>query len=197
MERRRRIEVYYVVFPKKCPRVFSLLYDAFDSVKSAIIVTCLIFILAFRVVGVTGTSMVPTLGDGDWLAITGITTKVERGDIVVITQPWERDIPIIKRVIAKSGDTLDINFDTGEVTVNGEVLDEPYINETTHLQYNARLPMTIPEGYLFVMGDNRNNSLDSRSAKVGLVDERYVLGKAFFRFYPETEFLNKEQNTDG
>jgi signal peptidase I len=133
--------------------------------------------------------MVPTLHDGDWLAISSVTPSLRHGDIVVITKPWERNIPIIKRVIAMPGDTLDIDFENGIVYLNGEILEEPYIAEKTNLEYNARLPMTIPEGYLFVMGDNRNNSLDSRSDQVGLINKKYVLGKAFFRFYKDTGFI--------
>jgi signal peptidase I len=92
-------------------------------------------------------------------------------------------------VIALPGDTLDIDFENGIVYLNGEIIDEPYISEKTSLEYNAKLPMKIPDGYVFVMGDNRNNSLDSRSDKVGLIDMKYVLGRAFFRFYRETGFI--------
>ena len=187
--KQRQIDVYYVVFPKKPVRKLLPVFDLADSLKTSIIVVFLIFVFAFRVVGVSGTSMVPTLEDGDWLAITSITNGYRHGDIVVVTKPWEKNIPIIKRVIALPGDTLDIDFDSGAVYINGEIQDEPYIAEKTHLEYNAKLPMTIPEGYIFVMGDNRNNSLDSRSDKVGLIDEKFVLGKAFFRFYKDTGFL--------
>lgn len=190
--KQRKIERYYVTFEKKAPKPFAWTFDIVDSVKVSLIVVGLIFMFAFRVVGVEGDSMNNTLHDGDWLAITSVNFDYNHGDIVVVAQPWVRNIPIIKRVIAVSGDTIDIDFDNGIVTLNGEVLDEPYIAEPTHLQYNANLPMTIPEGYVFVMGDNRNDSLDSRSAKVGLIDKRYILGKAFFRFYPDTGILNRE-----
>ena len=186
---KRQIDVYYVVFPKKPAKAFLPFFDLTDSLKTSIIVVFLIFCFAFRVVGVSGSSMVPTLHNGDWLAVASITRELRHGDIVVITKPWERNIPIIKRVIALPGDTLDIDFENGIVYLNGKAIDEPYIEEETHLEYNAKLPMTIPEGYIFVMGDNRNNSLDSRSDKVGLIDEKYVLGKALFRFYKEPGFL--------
>ncbi len=188
----RRIDTYYVIFPPKENIFFSIIFDAFDSIKGAVTVVFLIFALVFRAVGVSGDSMVPTLQDSDWLAIKSISTRFERGDIVVVTQPWERDIPIIKRVIAKEGDTIYIDFEKHEVFVNGELLNEPYIAEPTGVNYNAIFPLTVPEGRLFVMGDNRNSSLDSRSGKVGLIDERYVLGKAVYRISPNPGSLVKE-----
>ena len=111
---------------------------------------------------------------------------------MVVTQPWERKIPIIKRVIGLSGDTIDIDFDNGFVYVNGEKLTEPYIAEPTHEYYDVEFPVTVPEGHIFVMGDNRNVSLDSRSSKVGFADKRFVLGKAFFRLFKETGFIGRE-----
>ena len=128
--------------------------------------------------------MSPTLSDGDWVAVNGVVSRYEYGDIIVITQPWEKNVPFIKRVIAVGGDVVNIDFNTREVFVNGEKLDEPYIAEPTRLYYDVSFPLTVEEGKLFVMGDNRNNSLDSRSSRIGLVDERYVLGKAVFRLYP-------------
>ena len=101
----------------------------------------------------------------------------------------ERNIPIIKRVIAVGGDTVDINFNTHEVFVNGNRLDEPYIAQPTALHYDVEFPLTVDEGKLFVMGDNRNDSLDSRSSAIGLVDERYVLGKALLRFFPSFSWI--------
>ena len=191
MNGKRQIEIYYVLFPKKNNRLLMMLFDALDSLKGAVFAVFLIFTLIFRAVGVSGSSMEPTLQDKDWLAITSIAVDLHRGDIVVVTKPWERDIPIIKRVIALPGDTIDIDFDRGEVFINGELQNEPYIAEPTHLQYNANLPLTVLEGYLFVMGDNRNDSLDSRSSKVGLIENRYVLGRAFVRFYPNTQRLER------
>ena len=185
----RQTKDYYVSFSKKPNVIFSLLFDIFDSLLGAIVVVFLLFLLFFRAVGVSGTSMVPTLSDNDWLAITSITDKVEYGDIVVITQPWERDVPIIKRVIATEGQTVDIDFTNGIVYVDGKQLDEPYISEPTYTFYDVKFPLTVGEGQIFVMGDNRNGSLDSRSSKVGLIDENYVLGKAVYRIYPNSKKL--------
>ncbi len=188
----RRIEEFWIEFyppvqednEPKTSALLSLIYDMADSIKGAVIVVFLIFALVFRAIGVDGDSMFPTLKDGDWVAISGVTLNVERGDIVVLTQPWERNVPIIKRVIAVGGDVVDIDFDTCEVFVNGIKLDEPYINEPTSTSHDVQFPLTVDEGKIFVMGDNRNVSLDSRSSKIGLVDERYVFGKALGRIFP-------------
>ncbi len=163
---------------------WKFIYEWLDSLVFAFITILLVFTFAFRVVGVSGESMVPTLQNGDWLAVRAVNTSVDRGDIVVITQPNSLNEPLIKRVIAVGGDTLDIDFVTGEVYVNGERLDEPYIAEATRRGFDTSFPLTVPEGCLFVMGDNRNNSLDSRSSTIGFIDERYVLGVAEFRFFP-------------
>lgn len=189
MAGKRQVDEYYVRFEKKPNKLISIIFDTLDSLKGAVTVVFIIFMLLFRAVGVEGPSMTPTLVDGDWVAVSSVTSHVNHGDIVVITQPWERDIPIIKRVIGVAGDTIDINFETGEVFINGELQQEDYILEPTLTNYNAAFPLTVPEGRIFVMGDNRNGSLDSRSSKVGLIDERYVLGRAAFRIWPNTKNL--------
>lgn len=187
----RRIEEFWVEFNqpendgiKPAGTLIKSFYDAVDSLKGAVIVVFLLFAFFFRVVGVEGDSMNPTLNSGDWLAVNGISTDFERGDIVVVTQPWERNVPIIKRVIAVGGDTVDIDFLNHEVFVNGQLIEEPYISQPTWLRYDVDFPLTVDDGKLFVMGDSRNNSLDSRSSAIGLIDERYVLGKALVRLFP-------------
>lgn len=184
----RRIEEYWVIFDDEAqeePKGFvSALFDGVDSVRNAILAVFVIFTFVFRAVGVDGSSMVPTLHDGDWMAVRSIVTEVKRGDIVIITQPWDRNVPIVKRVIAVSGDVVNIDFNLHEVYVNGEKLNEPYINEPTALSYDMQFPLTVEEGKMFVMGDNRNDSLDSRSSRIGLIDERYIFGKAEVRLHP-------------
>ncbi len=152
-------------------------YDIFSSVIMAVVFVAVALVFFFRVATVEGTSMVPTLENNDKLIITSVDTSYEYGDIVVIHR--ENKVSLVKRVIARGGDTVDIDFDLGVVTVNGEVLDEPYIAEPTYLNFSdgAKYPFVVPEGFLFCMGDNRNNSLDSRSASVGLINEQYVIGK--------------------
>lgn len=186
----RKIEEFWVEFEKeeKTGAVASVIYDACDSLKGAIITVFLIFALAFRVVGVDGDSMNNTLQNGDWLAVSGVTVNLDRGDIVVVNQPWERNVPIIKRVIGVEGDTVDIDFEEGKVYVNGEEIYEPYIADKTTLSYDVVFPVTVGKDKIFVMGDNRNDSLDSRSSKIGMIDVHYVLGKALFRFYPASDW---------
>lgn len=188
----RKIEEFWIEFnpeePEKAPAGVSFIFDVVDSLKGAVIAAFMIFCLVFRVIGVEGTSMMPTLHDGDWVAVSGISMNIKKGDIVIITQPWERNVPIVKRVVAKGGDTVDIDFDIGEVFVNGEKLSEPYIDEPTTLSYDVQFPLTVPEGKVFVMGDNRGDSLDSRSSKIGCIDERYILGKVMIRLYPAEDW---------
>ena len=187
----RRIEEFWIEFntdaveaEKKPSPIVSFLFDVTDSVKGATLVVFLVFALLFRAVGVEGSSMKPTLNDKDTVAVAGAVTNFEYGDIVIINQPWRRNVPIIKRVIAVGGDTINIDFRRNEVYVNGVKLDEPYILEPTELSYDVQFPLTVDEGKLFVMGDNRNDSVDSRSSEIGLIDERYVLGKALIRINP-------------
>lgn len=159
-------------------------FDWLDSVIYALLAIFILFTFLFRLVGVSGQSMEPTLHNGDWLAVRAVNTKINRGDIVVVTQPNRLNEPIIKRVIAVAGDTVDINFFTGEVTVNGVVTDEPYIAEKTVRSFDMSFPLTVPQNCVFVMGDNRNHSLDSRSSVIGFIDTRYILGVAEFRLIP-------------
>lgn len=195
----RRIEEFWIEFnppaeqEEKTSWLTRFSFDIIDSVKGAVIVVFLIFALFFKAVGVDGDSMYPTLRNGDWVAVSGITTEVERGDIVVVTQPWERNVPIIKRVIAIGGDVVYIDFESGAVFVNGVLLEESYIAEPTAVSYDVKFPVTVGEGEIFVMGDNRNVSLDSRSSKIGMIDERYILGKALGRISPISEWKIYEE----
>lgn len=173
---------------------WRFVYDWLDSLIYAVLLILVIFTFFFRVVGVNGDSMNPTLQSGDWLTVSAITDEVETGDIVVITQPNSLNEPLIKRVIAKGGDTVNIDFIEGTVTVNGKILHEPYIAEKTEISGDYVYPLEIPEGFIFVMGDNRNNSLDSRFRTIGLIDERYVLGVAETRIYPFGDWkINNEK----
>lgn len=166
---------------------YSLKRDIWEWVESiAISVTTLIFIFVFifRIVGISGSSMENTLHSDDRVIISSLFYAPERGDIVVINQPNEFNEPIIKRIIAMENQKVDINFETGEVSVDGKILDEPYISTPTTVNEGISFPITVPEGKVFVMGDNRQNSIDSRSEAIGLIDTRYILGKAIFRIFP-------------
>ena len=139
-----------------------------------------------RLIGVEGDSMKPTLHDKDMLVLQSIAYTPRNGDIVVLSkQSFRNGDPIVKRVIATEGQRVDIDYDAGTVSVDGVVLDEPYLNQTMHPQsWSVNNHVTVPQGHIFVMGDNRNNSTDSRSAEVGLVDARCVLGRAIWRLHP-------------
>ena len=147
----------------------------------------LVFSLLFRVVVVSGPSMDTTLTDGDWLLLLGnvLYQEPKHGDIVVASKDsYDNGTPIIKRVIAMEGQTVDIDFDAGIVYVDGVALDEPYTNSPTNLREGIEFPLTVEDGCLFVMGDNRNISKDSRSTEIGLIDRREILGKAIVLAFP-------------
>lgn len=165
-------------------------YDIADIAVSAVIVIFVIFVFLFRIVGVVGDSMVPTLHEGDWLMVSSSSYEPEAGDVVIITQPNVFNEPIVKRIIATEGQTVNIDYSKGEVYVDGQLLDEPYINEPTtdDTEADIKMPVTVPEGYVFVMGDNRNHSTDSRSSSVGFIDERYILGEVSGRLFPIGDF---------
>ncbi len=189
----RKINEYWIEFstlPTAQPpsKYWKFFYEWVDSVMGAIIIIFILFTFLFRAVGVDGSSMVPTLHDGDWLAISGINFEPRRGDIVVVTQPNDIHEPLIKRIIAVGGETIDIDFVTHEVKINGETIDEPYIAQPTGRSFDVKFPLLIPEGFVFVMGDNRNNSKDSRASGVGVIDKRYILGKTRFRIFPFGSF---------
>jgi signal peptidase I len=115
---------------------------------------------------------------------------VEQGDIVVATKPYSGGEPIIKRVIATGGQTVNINFDLGVVFVDGEMIEETYVNTPTNVSYDMEFPVTVPEGSVFCLGDNRNHSYDSRATEIGMIDERYILGKVLLRVFPFGSFGN-------
>ncbi len=166
----------------------SSIYDWIESLVTAIVACILIFLFLFRVVNVEGSSMVPTLHESDKIVISRLAGDYKYGDIVVLTKTAFSDESIVKRVIATEGQTIDIDFAEGIVTVDGKVLDEPYIADKTHRELDFSGPKTVPEGCIFCMGDNRNQSTDSRRNTIGMIDTRCVLGRVILRLFPLNKF---------
>lgn len=154
----------------------------FRSLGIAALVAVFLFGFVFRFVMVDGISMEPTLQDGDRLLMVSLFYQPDNGDIVILSDQTGLQKPLVKRVIATEGQTVELA--DGQVLVDGEPLEEPYVAEEWQDMGSFRYPLEIPEGCVFVLGDNRNHSTDSRSPDVGLVDEGEVLGKVFFRLFP-------------
>ena len=163
--------------------VVSAVYDWTQSLIFALAAVLIILTFFLRLVDVSGTSMMNTLQSGDKVVVTSFMYKPDNGDIVVISHGAEYSKPIIKRVIATEGQSLSIDFKKGTVTVDGKTLNEDYIIGFTN-ESDAEIPKVIPEGKVFVMGDNRSVSLDSRSKQIGLINEDDIIGKAQFVVYP-------------
>ena len=161
-----------------------------------LVVIMLVFFLLFRIIVVSGDSMYTTLHDGDFLLLASrvFYHNPKQGDIIVASKDSFRGgEPIIKRVIAVEGQTVNIDFPNGIVYVDGVALDEPYITTPTNRQEGLAFPLTVEPGCVFVMGDNRDESWDSRSKEIGLIDERQILGKAIFLFYPAADHQGERE----
>ena len=169
--------------------VTSFIFEWANAFMVALIVVVLLLTFVFRQVTVSGSSMTDTLSDKDRLIISSFMYKPQYGDIVVISHGENYSDPIIKRVIATEGQSLSINYETGEVSVDGVILEEKYIKgKTIRLRNSLEIPEKIPEGYVFVMGDNREGSLDSRSTDIGLIPVENIIGKAELSIYPLSKF---------
>jgi signal peptidase I len=157
-------------------------FDVLEPIVAALLAITIIFTLFLRIVNVSGPSMMPTLNNGDKILISARGYEPKVGDIVVLSGASGIKETIVKRIIALGGDQVDINFTTGVVTVNG--IEEEYAEELTLQQFDIAFPITVPEGCVFVLGDNRSDSLDSRSTEIGCIDERYIVGKVIFSIVP-------------
>ena len=160
------------------------IYDWLSSIMGAVLFCVFLFVFGFRMIGVDGRSMQPTLYTGDQVIISNLFFTPKTGDVIVFRKESFKHEPLVKRVIAVEGQTVNIDFQRGVVIVDGVELDEPYTETDTNTRSDFVGPVTVPEGHLFVMGDNRNVSLDSRDDDVGFVDVRYVLGKVHFVMLP-------------
>lgn len=201
-----KYELNYEVLEESGPKEPSSAEDYLDWVETilfAFFAVILIFTFILRTANVDGESMIPTLVDGDRLIVSHLFYEPQAGDIVIVNsvnghiyndanaleEVSGLGKVIVKRVIAVGGQQVNINFNTGEVTVDGKVLDEPYINDLTKVDEGGhQYPVTVPPGYVFVMGDNRTNSTDSRDARIGFVSEEDILGKVVLRIFPFSSF---------
>lgn len=164
------------------------LYDWVEIFVGTMAVILLVFTFLIRIAYVDGPSMNPTLIDGETLAVSNLFYTPKQGDIVVFQDP-DSSVSggVVKRVIATEGQVVDIDFDSWTVTVDGVALDEPYVNYIEGVpmrSFDVSFPMTVPEGEIFVLGDNRNQSNDSRATDIGSVDTRFIFGKVLFRITP-------------
>lgn len=173
------------------------LYEWVQSLVGSVLVVVAIFTFVIRMMGVDGHSMLNTLQHGDRLLVVNsmLYHDYKYGDIVILRKNGVfDDDPIVKRVIAVEGQTVDIDFAEGIVYVDGEALEEDYIREPTYTAEGTEFPLTVPEGSIFVMGDNRNGSSDSRDYRLGTVDTRYVIGKAAFLFFPGPDYETEKRD---
>ena len=161
------------------------LYDWIQSLMVALVICIGLFIFAVRVIDVSGSSMYPTLKDGDKMIVSGLLYKPQYGDIVVFkTDSYDPNKALVKRVIATEEQEISIDFDRGVVYIDGSPLEEDYIAELTKTKLDFIGPQKVPKGCVFVMGDNRNASTDSRRKEIGMVDERMILGRAYYVAFP-------------
>ncbi|WP_300414050.1 signal peptidase I [uncultured Oscillibacter sp.] len=162
------------------------LYEWVQALVCSVLAVVVVFTFGIRLIGVDGHSMLPTLQDGDRLLVLNsmLCGRYEPGDIVVLRKESFLPTPIVKRVIAVEGQVVDIDFASGTVFVDGKPLQEAYINERTFTEEGTVFPLTVPEGSVFIMGDNRNHSTDSRDARLGTIDRRYIIGRAVFLALP-------------
>ena len=164
-------------------------YDWLQMLTFVLVGVVLVFTFLGMVIGVSGTSMYPTLHHQDIMVIQRVGYTPAQGDVVVLRKDSFLEEAIVKRVIAVAGQEVEIDYDANTVYVDGVALEEPYINQEDEVVMVERSCMvyrefTVPKGCIFVMGDNRNGSTDSRYAELGMVDTGYVLGRALCVAFP-------------
>ena len=161
------------------------LYEWIQSLMTALVICMAIFIFIIRVIDVSGSSMFPTLHDGDKMLVSNLFYTPHAGDVVVFkTDRYDPERALVKRVIATEGQEISIDFDRGIVYIDGPPAEGDYIAELTKTKLDFIGPQTVPEGCMFVMGDNRNASTDSRKKEIGMVDQRMLLGRAYYVIFP-------------
>ena len=161
------------------------LYDWIQCLLAALIICVLLFVFFIRVIDVVGGSMNNTLFNNDKMLVSGLFYKPKVGDIVVFKKDeYDPNKALVKRVIAVEGQEINMDFANGIVYIDGVAIKEDYITEFTYNKLDFIGPKKVPEGCVFVMGDNRNMSIDSRKSEIGMLDNRLILGKAYFVIYP-------------
>ncbi len=179
---------------KKNKQLLETIYEMASIILTSILAVGVIFTFFFKISIVSGQSMENTLKHGDNLIISSITTKINQGDVVVISQPNGYEKVLIKRVIAVGGQTVAFDKTTGETVVDGVKINEPYVKEDIKCNYSMMREYVVPYGKVFVMGDNRNHSADSRDVAVGMIDEDYIMGKVIYRMGDNTLFEKETTN---
>jgi len=166
------------------------IYQTLQSLVCIVLFVIFLFTFVVRITVVDGESMENTLFNGDIVLVRSIGYEPAQGDIVVLTKETFESQSIIKRVIATGGQRVDVDYEAGTVSVDGVVLNEPYIKEAMEVPWwgEGVNHVTVPEGSIFVMGDNRNHSSDSRAPDIGIVDERCVIGRALTVLFPIADF---------
>ena len=161
------------------------LYDWIYCLLFALIVCVLLFAFVVHPIDVVGSSMVPTLHNGDKMLVSGLLYTPKAGDVVVFKKnEYDPNKALVKRVIATEGQVINMDFANGIVYIDGEPIAEPYINELTYNKLDFIGPKTVPDGCVFVMGDNRNASIDSRKKEIDMLDTRLILGRAYYVVFP-------------
>ena len=172
-------------YEKFCAGVYSFL----STVIGCTLCIFAVFLFGIRIAEVDGNSMYPGLVSGDKIIISGIFYTPEYGDIVAIGRADSNNNSFIKRIVGLPGDEVDIKFDTHIVTVNGYVVPETYkVNAALSEKGDLTYPVTVPENCVFVLGDNRDDSLDSRFSEIGFIKLDEIAGKALYRIYPFGNF---------
>ena len=187
--------------PSFLQRVFTIemTFEIIEMLAIAIAIVMVLMTVFVRYSPVEGSSMEPTLHESDVLIVSGFLYTPSHGDIVIIHVPYNFNMPFVKRVIAIGGDVLEIDFYNWEIRVNGVLQEEDYINFAQRdfgldmVSHDLNLvdgvfTTVVPNGHIFVLGDNRNGSQDSRNSNIGFVDNRYVVGRAAFRIWPFSRF---------
>lgn len=161
------------------------IYEWIQCVITALIICVLMFVFCVKLVNVNGNSMNPTLNNADKMIVSHLFYDPKPGDIVVFKKDeYDPDKALVKRIIATEGQVVNIDFEKGIVYVDGEPLTEDYTLEPTYNKLDFIGPQTVPEGCVFVLGDNRNGSRDSRYKLIGMVDSRLILGKVYCVIFP-------------